>query len=247
MDAAADRQQMGHEAERNPVLTGGEREFLLDFRGVAVSRQPVGGHAFVAFREQMGLRQLASGAAEAAGRADDEACGVDEPFAQQWHQRQDHAGRVAAGAGDQARGGQLVAVDFGHAVDRLGQQSGRGMRLAVGGGVDRRVAQPEVGAQVDDAQAGIEQWQREFMRQSVWQGEEGDVAAGTGDRGDVGLAELQPGCGAHPSDDFAQRASGVLARGHAGELDPRVSREDCDQLLARVSVGTDHGDIDPVH
>ena len=56
------------------------------------------------------------------------------------------------GAGHQPGGADLVAVELGQAVDRLGLQVERAVRVAVPVRVDRRVAQAEVGGEVDDLQ-----------------------------------------------------------------------------------------------
>ena len=63
-----------------------------------------------------------------------------------------HAGRVAAGAGDQPCLGNVVAIEFGQAVNRLGLQLGGGVVEAIPFAVFGRVAQAEIGAQIDNLQ-----------------------------------------------------------------------------------------------
>jgi hypothetical protein len=61
-------------------------------------------------------------------------------------------GRVAASPGDEARVADLLAVELGQAIDGLGLKLGRGVGLAVPLLVFRKIAQPEVGREIDDLQ-----------------------------------------------------------------------------------------------
>ena len=89
---------------------------------------------------------------DAGGEVDDDVVGVDHPGLQQRQDAVDAGRRVAAGARHQPRGADLVAVELGQPVDRLGLQVERQVRVAVPVLVDRRVAQPEVGGEIDDLQ-----------------------------------------------------------------------------------------------
>ena len=86
----------------------------------------------------------------------------------------DAGGGVAAGAGDQPRGADLVAVELGQAVDRLGLQVERVVRVAVPVLVDRRVAQAEVGGEIDDLQVARQPGDH-LLGGGVRQGAEGEV------------------------------------------------------------------------
>ena len=83
--------------------------------------------------------------------------GRDQPCAQQRRQRQDRRRRIAAGIGHELGAANPLAVQLRQAVDGLGQPRGVGMLVVVPLGVDGRVVQPIVGAQVDDAAAGGQQ------------------------------------------------------------------------------------------
>ena len=79
-----------------------------------------------------------------------------QPAARQRRERQQRRGRVAAGVGDDVGAGDLLAVELGQPVDGAREQLGLGV-LAVPLLVDGRVAQAEVGAQVDDLDAAAVQ------------------------------------------------------------------------------------------
>ena len=72
-------------------------------------------------------------------------------------QAEDRRLRIAARVGDQLRAVDLLAVDLGQAVHRVGEVRRVVVRLLVPLLINLRVAQPVVGAQIDDADAAFEQ------------------------------------------------------------------------------------------
>ncbi len=74
---------------------------------------------------------------------------VDQPTFDQGPQRVLHGRGVAAGAGHQPRFADIVAVELGQAIYGLFLQIGRHMDRAIPFLVGRRIAQAEIGAEVD--------------------------------------------------------------------------------------------------
>ena len=82
---------------------------------------------------------------------------LDQLAPQKGRQRQDDAGGKTAGRGDELGRLQPRAMDFRHAVDRLGQQLGRGMIVIVKFLVDGGIGRAEIGAQIDHGLARLAQ------------------------------------------------------------------------------------------
>ena len=107
VDAAIHRRKVRRE-RNNDRAAGSEGEFLLDLGEVPVFGQAVGTEAFVAFAvEERGLG-LASRPAHSAGAGNDDLGGIDQFLAEQWHERQENCGGIAARGADEFGG-----LDFG--------------------------------------------------------------------------------------------------------------------------------------
>ena len=87
------------------------------------------------------------------------------------------------GAATCAAAEDLVAEQLGQPVGEVGQQLGRGVRLAVPLRVERRVLQPEVGGQVDEVADLAEQLGHDRLAGAVGQAEEHEVEPGAARRG----------------------------------------------------------------
>ena len=122
------------------------RQGLLDLRRVAMLADAVGGHAFVAFGKVRRQLRRSARAGDAALAVDDDVVQFDRLARDERGQAENAGLRIAAGIGDQLGGVDLVAVDFGQAVDRLGKIRQVVVALAVPLGVDLRIAQPVIGA-----------------------------------------------------------------------------------------------------
>lgn len=178
LDAAVGRHQVRDEVHVEGGQSGGDGELLLDLGQVAVAGHAVGAHALVAFREDVRQIDFASGSGHAAHAARHDAFGRSELGRQDRGGREQDARDVAARAGDQFRGADLFAVAFGEAVDRAGEQSGRGMVDLVVLFVLVERAQTEVRADVNDGESGIDERLGEFVRETVGERQESGVAAG---------------------------------------------------------------------
>ncbi len=84
-------------------------------------------------------------------------CEVDESGLEQWHQRQDHRGGEAAGIADYRRRTDRIGVHFAEAIDRRRQQLRTRVIVAVPLLVGSMVMQPELRADVDQLEAGLQQ------------------------------------------------------------------------------------------
>ena len=102
-------------------------ELLLDLRRVAVRGDLVGEDVLARHREVRGLVERAPGAGDALLGVDHDV--GDQPRARERREREQRGGRVAAGVGDDRRGGDLLAVQLGQPVDGLARAArGAGAR-----------------------------------------------------------------------------------------------------------------------
>ena len=232
-DAARDGQQVRRERDGHRPAGGGG-EFLLDLRDVAMAAADlVGPEAVRDLAEQGGHAGGASGAAGAGLGVDDQGGRVDQAAAQERRQREDHRGRVAARIGGQPGGADALAVEFGQAVDRLGEQFRAGV-LRVPGLVDPHVVQPVVGAQVHHLFAGGKQLGDDVHGRLVGHGGEEEI--GPVDqlrRTEVLADDLHPL--AQVREYLGQRLARVLPRGGHGDFDFRVPGEQTGQFNPGVS------------
>ena len=194
------------------------RELLLDLGGVAVARHPVGVDVLVDGHEVGLLGGGAPGARHARLGVDDDV--LDQPCARQRREREQRRGRIAAGVGDQRGAADLLAVQLGQPVDGLVEQLGR-LVLAVPPLVHRRVAQAEVGAQVDDAHAPLAQRADQRRGGAVGVGDDRGVDVGVAV--EVELLELER----HPvvRVEIVEPPADVAARGDRLQLERRVAVE----------------------
>ena len=116
----------------------------LHLGGVAVGEQAISGEILVDRVEMRFLLERLAGARHARRRIDDERSGLDE--VDEWLQREDRRGWVAARRRDRPRRGDVGAVQLGNAVDEAAEQLGRAVRLIVPALISRRVIEPEIGA-----------------------------------------------------------------------------------------------------
>ena len=144
--AAHHRDQMRDEGDRRavPVAAGQGRELLHHLRLMAVAVEAVRAEVLADLGEVRRQLQRPARAGDARLRIDDHAA-VEPARRRQRRQAQDGGGRVAARHGDQLRLADGVAVQFGQAVDGVGQELRRGV-VAVPALVVLRFVQAEVGA-----------------------------------------------------------------------------------------------------
>ncbi len=218
----------------------GDGELLLDLGDVAVAAQAVRPHVLIDLAEHhLGLR-LASGAGHSALGVDDEV--ADEPGTCQGSERQEGRGRVAARRADQRdrrvdEGLELRSVEFREAIDGHVEQVGRGMLEAVPARIVGRVAQAEVGPEVDHGRARSQQVRHEFGGGAVREGQERGVHVrqlgphGQVRRGEVGMM-------------VAERLVLAVAAGEPDDAHVGMTAQEPDQLAAAVPGRADDPDAD---
>ena len=134
------------------VTTSFSLQGLQHFGGVAMAgRREAAHHAGALGMMRRICRCRAALAAADLDLADDAARRVDQSGSRQRPDRQRRGGGIAADAADVVRGLQLRAMQLRQSVDELLQPRRAGVRLAIPRVVVARIAQPEVGAQIDDA------------------------------------------------------------------------------------------------
>ena len=201
-----------------------------DLREVPVPLEPVGDEVGVDGAEVGARRRRLAGAADAR-------LGVDHDIVQaqllERLQGEQRRRRVAAGVGDEVRSRDLVAVQLGEPVDA--REHLRERVRAVPLGVRRRV-EAEVGRQVDDPGAGVEQVLHRRRCFAVRQADEGEV-----DALDLGpCAERE--VGAQARQVRRERVTGQRLGAHLSELYGRVTKQQLREQGAGVAAAADHGD-----
>ena len=169
-DAAGHRREVRREQHR-----AAQRHFHLS--RVTVIEQPIGREASVDRAEAGRFLGFAAGAADARGGVDDQAVRLDQPGIDQGLQREDRRSRVAARGRDRLRAADRLAIELGNAVDELAEQLRRLVRMAVPALVGRGVVEPEVGAEIDERDAAIEDCAGEPLAVPVRQSGEDEVDA----------------------------------------------------------------------
>ena len=137
-------------------------------------------------------------------------------------------------------------MNLGQTVHGGGEEIGRGVVVRVKFLIDVGAPQAEIGAEVDDLAALLQEGDREFRGDAVGQGEE-DEPDLLGEQGGVGLGEpdgFGPGMVAEFGKDLGERLPGVLARGDSGEFDMGMGEEQAHEFLAGITGGADDADFD---
>ena len=80
---------------------------------------------------------------------------------------EDRSRRIAACCGDGVGAADRLAVEFGDAINESAEQLRRLVRMAVPALVGRRVVEPEVGAEVDELNARVEDDRREPLAMAM--------------------------------------------------------------------------------
>ena len=187
-DAAHGGRQVRREHQRQRRLRD-RGEALRDLRVVAMALDAVGGEVVRGLGEQQVDLGLAPRTRHARLAVGDHVLRVDHAGLDQRQEAELHGGRVAAGVADDARLADRLAVHLRQAVHALGQQVGARVRHLVPALEQRRVLEPEVGGEVDDLDAGVDELARLRHRDAVRRGEEHEVALR--EAGLVGLDERE--------------------------------------------------------
>jgi hypothetical protein len=98
-------------------------------------------------------------------------------------------------------------MDFGQAIDRLFEEFGSGMVVAVEGLVGVGAFEPEIGAQINDLATEVKEGRGIFGGDAMRQGEENDLG-GLGEQFGLGFAETQ-GVGERQMGEFRKDGATV--------------------------------------
>jgi hypothetical protein len=101
------------------------------------------------------------------------------------------------------------------------------VRVVVEVGVDRGVIETEVGAEIDDLEAVVQELTGIGSCRAVGQGKEGEGCPGGRHCGHVGFNESEfcPGMAVEAGKDLIDPLSGMGARGHRHHLGARVAED----------------------
>ena len=109
--------------------------------------------------------------------ADHAATQIDQIVGKERPDRQVGGGRVAADTADIVGVGQFTPMEFGQPIDKLGQPRGIGVGLAIPTDIIFRVAQAEIGAQINDAPGQAGKVVDPLHRAAVGQAKKEQIAA----------------------------------------------------------------------
>ena len=253
-NAARNGEQMRGELD----LRGGKRKLLEQLAGVAMAEDGVGREIVCGVHEVGLVGGLLAGAADAAfGVADDAVVEIDEAGAEKRRKREDNGRGVAAGVGNEARRGNLVAMKLRRAVNGLGLEGGGERGIGVGELVDGAVGgvmQAPGTAEIDDLDAAFEPGRSPFPRGFVGQGEKDDVDAGVLDEVPAKRADRGKGLSA-PAGELGVKlfkrdaAEGGLVGNAAeeegrGVLEARMGEEQAGKLASGVAADPGDGGAD---
>lgn len=166
-------------------LVRGDVKLLEQLAGVAVAEDRVGGEVVSGVHEVgFGRRCFACATDSGLGVADNAVVEVNEAGLNEGSQGEDDRGAVAAGVGYEACGFDLVAMQFGAAVDGLGLEEGSVLGVGVFELVDLsvcRMLEPPCAAEIDDLDAPLDGFRNPLTGLLVGSGEEQDLDSGVDD------------------------------------------------------------------
>ena len=164
------------------------------------------------------------------------------PGARERREREERGGRVAAGRADDGDRRvderlELGAVELGQPVDRDVEEVGVRVLEAVPARVVGRVAEAEVGPEVDDRGAGLDDARDDARGRAVGEGEEDGVDSGSeASTTQAGVGEVRV--------DAVERVAVAVAALEADDRHVRVAGQEADQLGADVAGRPDDADPD---
>ncbi|OIQ73395.1 hypothetical protein GALL_449670 [mine drainage metagenome] len=225
---------------------GNAAQLFVDLRAVAMALDAVGLEIVRRLAEQQADFRLASRSRNARSAVGDQVVSLDQPRrAQQWGVAQLHRGRVTTRVGDDARLGDGLAVEFDQAVRGLVQEFGAGVLHAVPPGEFVQVLQAEVGGQIDDAHAGIDQAAGLRHRHAMRGGEKHHVAGVQGRV--VRSGKRQIDLSAQAGEHVGYRHAGLFAGGDGHEFGVRMARQQAQQFHPGVAGAADDADAQTFH
>ena len=238
--AARHGRKMGREVDGEAGARG-DAQFLFDLGHVAVIADAVRREPLARFREQDILLQAAAGAGDARLRIDDDVRRVDQLRFHERQKREQHRGRIAAGTGYEPRSGDFVAIVLGQAVDRVFQQRGRAVLIAIPLGIGAGIAQAKIGRHVDDLDA-LRELADLAMRRAMRKPAKDDVDLlpvgflGTHKRGQSQACEMR--------EDLGEDLAGMPLGDQRGDPNCGMQRREPDHVGAGIAGGAEHGGSD---
>ena len=242
-DPARHRREVRSEVHRDGAA--GLRERLLHFGGVPVFPQFVGFDVLVDLGKVRRGGRASSRARDARLRVHDD-CTADASAGEEGEEGERRRGRIATGVGDEPRRAHLLPVDFGQAVDRLGQQFRRSMIRAVPLRVSRRVFQAEVGTEIDYPRFPFEECRNRFDRGAVRKREKDDVRV-LRHPPPAGAVQQVVAETAQVREDVSQRPTLLPEGRQVRDLHGRVAREPADELSPCIPRRSGHARANPFH
>ena len=174
----------------------------------------------------------APGAGDSGLGVDHDRVDFDQPGLEQRPERQLRGGRIAAGIGHEIGRRDRGAGMLGEPVDGVALPFDRPVRLAVGPLVQGRIAQPEVGREVDDLGAA------RHLADHVLGGAVRQAAEHHVQRAEIEVADLgQPGQAASGEvrEHRLDRLAGIALRGHADDARLGMVVQQAQELGAGVA------------
>src|SRR5258706_8225715 len=215
------------------------------FRRVPVRKQSVGAQIFVHFdKVQLALGFLPCSRRAGLAIANYAALFRDPAGLDERPQAENHAGRITAGIGDQARAGQLIGIKFRQTVNGFFGQFARRRRQFVPLRECFRIVEAERAAQVHHPHACVQKLRHKFKRRFVRRGEKycSRTARGHGIHRKSLAGRFAPA--PQTRENFRQtlHLRGSLAQVEGWFLNFRVPKEQLGQLETCIARRSDYGD-----
>ena len=179
-------------------------------------------------------RRRPAGAGGPARRVHDDPGRLDHALADERLEGDRGRGHVAAGSRDEPAPASSGSEQLGKAVDEPAEQLRGAVLEPVPERVERRVAEPEVGAEVDDEAGVVDESRHDVLRLARREGDEDDVETVEAGRVERGEGEVAVG-GRQVRVERRDRRSGrAVALGHR-DLENRVARQEPQQLRPEIA------------
>src|ERR1019366_4746587 len=232
---------MRRELDRD-LLVRNLGKFLFDLGKMPMFRHAVRTDALVALGKEIISLDLAARAGHAAQTRDHDTAKIDRLLSHEREKRQQNACRVTARRRDQLRAANLVPINFRQSVDRSPEQFRCGMIGAVKFLIYMSVAEPKVGAQINDARAKIDKWFGDSSGDAVRQCEKNDVGL-AGERLRINVDKLQRlrfFVMGESRKNLRDRFPGKLPRRYGDKIDIGMSEQQAHQFFPGIAGCADH-------
>ena len=226
-----------HDPHRPP---GEGREFLVELAQMPVPPAlRIARHILGPLGKEHVLLERPPRPGDAVLEVADDVVKVDQAAFDQRAKCELHGRRIAARPRDKPRLADILAIEFGQAIDRLGLQFRRDMGRAVPCLVVRHIAQTEIRAKVDHLH---------ILRQALDQGLRQPVRQRAEDKLDLREIHLLDGDKprqvkmAQMRKDIGHRLPRLAVGGQRGDAQGRMRRDDPDKLCPGIARGSQYRD-----